>query len=449
MLKRIGLAPSKKLQVFFISAILLTIPLGYVYNSVSVILFVLYSFLAARKEDFSCRISILLPVLLYIIMLFSLLWSIDISSTLKALSKEAALLFIPLAFFFNRKLSKKSLYRILDNYTVGMCFYGMYFLGRAVYRYTQTGNADVFFYHELSTLNLNAIYLSALFSISIFHLLFKKHKNFWTILSLLFLSALVLLLSSKTVILTNVLLVVVYIVFFSGLKKVYTLASVAIFLLALIVLGINSKIGERISSEFRSTINPAGTITIADEGGIHYLTIKEAWTLDSFHPNYHFNGTAFRVYQIRIFLEMLSEDMNLFTGYGLNASLPKIHDKGVEYDVYQGDGDQYGYNDLNFHNQYIETFADLGFFGFLILVLIQIFNLKNSIKQKDFVHIAFAILMITLFLTESFLWRQRGVVLFSVFYCLYNTVYNKALQKDIYEENTDNRSSRLLGFTSL
>jgi O-antigen ligase len=50
-----------------------------------------------------------------------------------------------------------------------------------------------------------------------------------------------------------------------------------------------------------------------------------------------------------------------------------------------------------------------------------IINIKNALKSKDFIHFAFSILMISLFLTESFLWRQRGVVFFTVMYCLFNS----------------------------
>ena len=57
---------------------------------------------------------------------------------------------------------------------------------------------------------------------------------------------------------------------------------------------------------------------------------------------------------------------------------------------------------------------------FVLLILILGLNLKNALKSKDFIHIAFAILMISLFLTESFLWRQRGMVFFALFYCLFN-----------------------------
>ena len=71
-----------------------------------------------------------------------------------------------------------------------------------------------------------------------------------------------------------------------------------------------------------------------------------------------------------------------------------------------------------FHNQYVQNFAELGVIGFLLLLVILFINTKNAFATKDFIHIAFAILMISLFLTESFLWRQRGVLFFMLFYSL-------------------------------
>ena len=87
------------------------------------------------------------------------------------------------------------------------------------------------------------------------------------------------------------------------------------------------------------------------------------------------------------------------------------------------------YEEYNFHNQYIQTLAEVGFFGLLILVLMLFVNLLNAIKQKDFLHIAFAITMIMLFLSESFFCRQRGIVFFIILFCLFNSNYSN-LQRD-------------------
>ena len=190
-----------------------------------------------------------------------------------------------------------------------------------------------------------------------------------------------------------------------------------------------SKIRDRIKIEFQTNTQNSLSANVIEAlpNDVHYVSVKEAWTNLKFTPNDYFNGTAFRVYQFRIFTELIKENKVFFTGFGLNSSYPKIRAKAIHYNLYMGDKDvpNSGYQSMNFHNQYIQSFADLGIFGFLLIVSILFINIKNAIKSKDFMHFAFAILMISLFLTESFLWRQRGVVFFTMMYCLFNSGINQ------------------------
>ena len=401
--------------IFFISAALLTIPLSYVYNSITLILFVLYTFLSYNKQNVKLRLPLLPLLLLFGIMVLSLLWSVDFKSSLKALSKEAALVFIPVAFCFNQPLSFKSLNKVLENYSLGMILFALVLLGRAFMRYSETGSADVFFYHELATNDVNAIYLSVLVSTALMYFLSKKKKTTMGYVMQIFLLIFLFLLSSKVIIITNVLLIGVYYLFFSRMTVKGRAVAIALLCVMAAGLGYYGKINERIADEFTNDK------TEEAKGGVHYVTLKEAWSKEDFNENDFLNGTSFRLYQTRIFTEMLEEDPILFTGYGLNASGNKIEEQGIEHNLVHGDKEGLVYNKLNFHNQYVQTFADLGIFGFLIVIVMLVINLKNGICKKDFVHIAFAIVMISLFLTESFLWRQRGVVFFTMLYCIFNT----------------------------
>lgn len=437
-MKRIGLSPSKKLFVFLVSAVLITLPLGYAYNSIALILFVLYSVLAAKKDDIHLDKALLLPIALYLLMALSLLWSIDVGSSLKALSKEASLLFIPLALFLNRRYIRMGKKYILKNFSIAMVFAGIFLLARACYRYMQSGNIDVFFYHELATVQVNAIYISALFSIPMFYFLTVKRKHTWNYLAFIFMFSLIFLLASKTVIVIDVLLTAIYVLFFSRMPKKARVTVFLIFLASAGAMGYYSKVKDRLIAEFTTEAQMAN--------GVNNLTLKDAWQKEQFTANDYFNGSAFRVYQFRIFTEMLEEDAIALTGYGLNASPQKVFNKGVEHNV-NSEG-SYGYGIQNFHNQYVETFADLGIFGFILLLIMLGVNLKNGLKNKDFIHIAFAILMIALLLTESFLWRQRGVVFFTVLYCLFNSIRAKGFEKG-HEKNIGNGGSGFSGVTSL
>ena len=55
LLKRIGVPLGKKPLIFFISAVLITLPLGYAYNSIAIVLFVLYSLLSAKKKQYNIQ----------------------------------------------------------------------------------------------------------------------------------------------------------------------------------------------------------------------------------------------------------------------------------------------------------------------------------------------------------------------------------------------------------
>lgn len=424
MLKRIGLTPGKRLLIFLISITVLTIPMGYAYNSVAVILFVACSLLSARKQDFSIKLSTALPLVLFLLMVLSASWSINAKESVKALGKEASLFFIPLAFMVNPQLNRRSVDIILKNYSMGMCAVGVFLVIRAFFRFMDTHNFDVFFYHELSTMDLNAIYLSALFSLAFIVFLAKETKTFWGYCAMGFLMLLIILLSSKNLIIMNVLLIVLYYVVFSGFSTKIKVASAVSLVGVFVVLGFYSKIHERLLHEIQTDNS--------GQDAFHHVTLKEAATRQTFDQNCYFNGTAFRVYQARIFTEMLSEDPVFFTGYGLSGSKLKIEAKADEHNLYDGDGSKIPYKKMNFHNQYIEAFADLGVFGFIIVVAMLFINLKNGIKNKYFIQIAFATLMISVFLTESFLWRQRGVVFFTLFYCLFNEMqpWAKKLQAD-------------------
>jgi len=414
LLKRIGLSPGQKLFVFFISLVAVTLPMGHIYNSISLIFFVLYSVLSARIQDFSFKTSLLLPIGLFGLMAASLLWTLNSKSSLMALSKEASLLFIPLVFCINRKLTRKAADGVLKNYGIAMCLFALYFLGNALSAYTKSGNVNVFFHNNLATPVIRAVYLSALFSLALFVFLSKRHKTLLGYVAMLFLLITVFLLSVKSIIIVDVLLIILYYLIFSGLPKKAMYTAIGIFIALVMALGYYGNIYNSLVQE----LQPACRTTTS-----HNVTVGEAWyKQEPFSPGQNLNAAAFRTYQLRIFTEMLHDDPILFTGYGLNASRIKVEQKGQEHNLKHPNQENIRYNRLDFHNQFIEAFADLGLFGFILIIAMAVLNLKNALKNKDFVHIAFAILMISLFLTESFLWRQRGVVFFTVFYCLFNNL---------------------------
>jgi hypothetical protein len=328
---------------------------------------------------------------------------------------------IPLMFLMFPPFSASQRRLILQRFGYGMAAIAVFYLIKAVFRYMATGNKDVFFYHELVTEETNAIYVSIFFSVAFFALLTKPLKTVLDKVCCAILALLIVLLSSKNVAVVWALLVVVYVFFYANFnKKQLAVATFGLLSIGVLSLFLFPKIVQRFKAEFETA--KADPKDVAFSGHeVNSVSISQAWHQEKFTPKDFFAGTPFRVYQFRVFTELYAQDDIFWQGYGLNASFSKIGEKGVEHNVFLGDGIRNGYQGKNFHDQYVQCFAELGIFGLLFLLAMLFLCLKNGIKSKDFTHISFAVLMISLFLTESFLLRQRGVMFFSAMYCLLNS----------------------------
>ncbi len=410
--------------------VLVTIPLSYAINNIAMGLFLVVAIVAFRKANISRQINLILPIALYALMALSYVWSIDKESTLSALLKEIPLLIIPIGFLLLKDFTATQKHKIIEYYSYSMVLLTFYFLIRAAIRFFLLDDVRVFFYHGendndfgLVPKLLNAIHVSVFVSVAFFYFFTKAVKSKTDILFSIVLFGFVLLLSSKNIILVLILLVLLHVFFFSKSSRKLRLRNLIVFGLIIGLIFSFGKIKTRFQQEFQTNTNKSLSANVVEgiPEGVHFVSLKEAWTNETFTPNDYFPGTAFRIYQFRIFTELISDSKVFFTGFGLNASYPKIEEKAKQYNLFLGRDGIEGYQTKNFHNQYVQVFAELGVFGFILLLLMLVNNVKIAYKSKDFVHFAFAILMISLFLTESFLWRQRGVVYFTMMYCLFNS----------------------------
>lgn len=421
-----------KSNILFLLVLLLlvTIPFPFAVNNVALALFLLITIVKFKKENVNFTLFLVVPVILYFWMTLSYFWSIDKETTLKAIPKEISLLLIPLAFAVNKKFTSIQVEKIKQYYSYSMVVLALFFLLRALIRYTVSQDSRVFFYHGENDVDyglvpklLNAIHVSVFVAVALFYFVSKEVKTTFDMISSVLLFTFILLLSSKNIILIVLLLGLFYFFYFSKSSQKLRLRNIIVFGLIVVVIASSGRIKNRFLAEFQNNTDKSISANVLENvpNGVHYVSIKEAWTNEKFTPNDYFPGTAFRVYQFRIFTEIISENNAYLTGFGLNASTEKVKEKAISYNLFLGNEKYEGYHDKNFHNQYVQNFSDLGIIGFVLLLILLVFNIKNAIKMKDFVHFAFAILMISLFLTESFLWRQRGVMFFTLFYCLFNS----------------------------
>lgn len=416
-LKISNLAKEPLTFTYLLAVILLAIPLKYIFGSIASIVFLVACCATLGRAKFTFNKALLLPILFYGIMLLSLFWTKDQPASISGLQKELLFLSMPLCFLFIPILSKIDNQKVFRIFSFGMAGYAVYYFSKAAFAYLQTGNKNVFFYHELVTLDLNAIYVSVFASFGLFYFIAIHKRTTIENTAVLILSVFIFLLSSKSIIFIDLLLVICFYTFFSDTQKgvkALTILSISAFLLFSIVFV--KQIRERFLLEYETAFVDNTLNEDFVNGEVYNMSLSQAWNNEKFQQNHFLPGTALRVYQLRIFIEMFQQQNILFTGFGLEASQDQIRKKSNEHGLYPG------YGDFNFHNQYLQTFAELGLFGFLTLIAMLFFNIKKAICDENFLHIVFSLMMIVLFLTESFFCRQRGIVFFITLYCMFNVI---------------------------
>ena len=420
---------SKK-NISFLPLVLLmvTIPLPLGINNFFLGLFVLTVIFNKNRPKINFSIALILPIVLFLWMSFSFFWSIDGARTLKAIPREISLLILPI-LFLSVSITQQQKLKAIHIYSYAMTLLVIFYLVRAIIRFGITQDSNVFFYHGeydndygLVPKLLNAIHFSVFVAIAFFYFITQEVKTKITLFISVLLFSFIVLLSSKNIILVVITLIVIYFLFYSKIANRMRLRNLIVMMILFGLMFSLGKIKQRFQIEFQTntTKSLSSNVIKGIPDGVHNVSIYEAWFNDGFTPNDFFPGTAFRVYQARLFTEFIKEEPIFWQGFGLNASYKKLEEKGLKYNVFQGNETTEGYQKKNFHNQYIQVFAELGIIGLILFVMLLFLNIKKAFNKKDFIHIAFAILMISLFLTESFLWRQRGVVFFTVFYCLFN-----------------------------
>ena len=333
----------------------------------------------------------LLFIALYVLHLIGLAYTSNMDSGLFDIQVKASLLILPL-MLCSKPLEANTKQMVFLAFISGCVSSIVFLLLRATYIFFSNGE-NHFFYEDLSSYLIHPSYLAMYLNVGIAWLILSNRDNQYrkisplisTLLLIVF-STFIFMLSSKSGIITMILMYVGFIIYFITAKKKYFLGISSLLVIALLILGVMKfvpEISARISRAVHAVTHPS-----ADQKDVE--------------------STAVRLLVWQASSKVISE--NILFGVGTGDSKDKLMSE------YKSEGIEGAYaHELNAHNEYLQVFVSLGLIGFISLFSIFWFPFFHSIKTKNAIYMLFLLLVSLNFLTESMFETQAGVMFYAFF----------------------------------
>lgn len=381
-------------------AIAVLLPLSKKLVPPLIILWVLNSFFLFSRKNARMGWLTLLPMALYYVC--NVLWlfmSEDRDAALFSLEVKASLLVFPMVWMFLPSLQLRKRLDVMLALVWGCLIFVVASLVKAAVQFQQTGDPNVFYYDDLAWI-FHPTYLATYeaFALVVLGRMYIKKVFALGRPWLHHLSAAVLivhigLLSSKAGYLCA--LLAMLLVAIQQLRKKRTLEAVGYMVLGTGLLFATIAVSPAALSRVQETTSAGQELenVLGDEEDTHVVATSSsgarlvAWR------------SAWEV--------LLKHPLGVGTGDVVHEIMK----------VYQRDNEEYAYRkQMNPHNQFLQAGVAFGWIGVVVLVAIFLTGLHLALKRKDFLFLAFLLLLGMNMLFESFLEVQSGVVFFAFFY---------------------------------
>lgn len=397
---------SEDLYILLIAFVAFTIPLPMLLNNFA--FFLLLGFwlvlLFQKKLVMPHVKSLLLLTVPFIILLIGGINSSNLEQLATELSKSIPFFIFPIILFSSPfKISFHQFKMVLKAFVAGNIVICIFLIGVIFYKLIENGFSREALWslthQSLSAYVLiNAIYLSLFIVISLIILVyfFLENADNWGLKQKLFLvgisSILILILiflSSRTIVLSGAF--IISIMFFQHfLKRGKALKSLFKFVLVGVVI-----------SAVAFSINPVLKWRLESIIGIqdsNYIEGKE-------------EGVKMRSRLWSSSLEVFKDNWLFGTGSGdFKDELIKVYKKH-KYRV------QYRH-EINSHNQYLSYMVSNGIIGLFLFLIYLFYPISMYFKGKNWLPFFISILFVLSFITESYLYTNKGVVVVSFFMTL-------------------------------
>ncbi|PLX11942.1 MAG: hypothetical protein C0598_07055, partial [Marinilabiliales bacterium] len=352
------------------------------------------------KERISCFKKnpnfkiLLLPVIYYLLLAISLIYSQNLEEGLFTLEKKLTLLILPLFVgtetnFFKDITSKGLGTKLVNAFILGVLIIVILNYGYAFYRYLNGSGTEAFYRNFLARWNhpsYVSMYASLALMILLHRLLFLKDEIFinkyFQVFIILVLVVYLFMLSQRGPLLSWMMLLPIYAAYILINKKETRLAIVFTIICILVVLFSYQFIGlvknrvdntlEQVNNEFEQKKAPLTN----------------------------------RIVIWKVSLETIKNEMLLGYGVGdVKDALNPVYLERKRLDAVE--------HNLNAHNQYLQTCIEIGILGLLYFVLMLLLITKFAWQNNKLILLIFLFLFVANILFEVMLDRASGVIGFA------------------------------------
>ena len=383
-------------------------------------------------------------IVFYMLYAISILWSENISFALTDLLLKSPIFIIPLIVATREKISKRKLNIILFVFACSILALNFGNLINSYFNYLDSHKISDFYYEKL-TVNMNSAYqaMFSCFSIVIFIYLFAREKfiNRWAAyFAVAFQLILILLIASRMQIIIITLLTPVYILSYYYKKKKISLGLlyvILIFIAVKFIVETPSSLNVRYKQTVFHIKNIGADNSRSDARKYIWEEalglIKDNWVIglgigdakDDLLECYVRSSETSRVTQIND----NSKTVKVLTKESIKNKI-SYEKQVLRYAKRTIKTRKNRYEDFilakyNYHSQYLQTFATIGFAGFSLLLLLLVIPFIKALKKNEYLVASFFLIIAASFLTESILERQAGVIFVAFFYSLLVCIFNQ------------------------
>lgn len=419
---------SKTFLEYSLCLVAFSIPFPFIYSSICIGIVILAWLIQFNFKDtfinFKERKALWLWILFYALHAVSYFYSQNKVQSSFDLQQKISFVILPVVIGAGVQINKQTLERIFISFIAGITLIGIYCLTHAIFRWYETGDTNVFFYHELiSGLEINAVYMAWYCLFSICLLLFLTNNGLlfykWIRMAIIIIQIMFFTLLSSRMLIAIFFIVVIPIYLkniFNKLSLLKVITSItALIILAGVITFTKNPIRDRYEHIYHVGINQAfiNDYTNVAEGDFSNLTLRLfIWRIGVLNLNEHhlwWKGTGNGDYQRY-----------------QNQKMEEFGIRNISDPVYTSP-----LRDVNLHNMYMQSLIMLGIpglFTFILISFLPLFTLVNLDNRKIF--FLFHISIICFMMQEAALQTQAGVIYYTFFSAIFwNIKYNDLHKK--------------------